>query len=58
MIKYNIDLLCLVHVFSFEISLEKYRKIINNPLIIIRINISGNSDLDFESDILIDKIML
>lgn len=53
-----IDLLFLIHVFSFEISLEKYRKMIRSPLIIIKINIKGRRELDFDRVILIDKMML
>lgn len=53
-----VDLLFLIHVFSFEINLEKYKKIIRSPLIIIKINIKGRRDLDFARIILIDKMML
>jgi len=45
-------------VFSFEIKLEKYKKIINNPLIIIIKNIIGNKVEDFHKFIFKHKIIL
>lgn len=54
----RVDHLYLVHGFSLEISLEKYKKIINSPLIIIRMNIRGSREFDFVIYILMHRIIL
>jgi len=58
-IKVNfIEFLNILRVFSFEINLEKYKKMINSPLIIIIKNIIGNKVDDFHRFIFKHKIIL